>query len=86
MSCFHLGVAPRILFVGLVMKDPHKQWRIQDLPERGASTNDFMQFFRKLHEMKKFWPGRDPWRPLDPPLIFALTIVQNLLSHFSESL
>ena len=42
------------------------QWWIQDFPEEGAPTYDFVKISRKLHEIERIWTPKGRARP--PPL------------------
>ena len=44
------------------------QWRIQDFPEEGAPTYEFVEFSQKLHEIERIWTPQGAARPLRPPL------------------
>ena len=43
------------LSLSLVRTHPN-QWRIQDFPEVGAPTYNFVKFSQKLHEIERIWP------------------------------
>ena len=43
------------LSLSLVRTHPN-QWRIQDFPEVGASTYNFVKFSQELHEIERIWP------------------------------